>query len=87
MLSFKRPKPKFEIGAIVRCIHTISIETRFILITYRRWVQPESEREKQWVYDGILLRTEGTEIVPRGSASCTLEDIIEYVCGPRVMRS
>ena len=72
--SFFRPKPTFEQGEFVRLSDpTSQSRFRYMLIGRRRWIKPNGEVKKCWVYDGQILKVENGEMVRATSGSCYRE--------------
>lgn len=73
---FFRPKPKFDVGRLV-IMPPISEcdfpDTRYFLIERRRWVKPNGDTKKRWVYDGVIFKIEKGGLVLSTFGSCFSE--------------
>lgn len=78
---FFRPKPQFRAGQLVRRVNTENQELRHVLITDRRWIRPNGENKKQWVYDGVVLMIKGDDIVVSTFILCVIENNIQGIAG------
>ena len=75
MIFFWRPKPRFRPGQLTVLLpHDFSRGVRYMLIERRRWVRPNGETKKRWVYDGDILKIAGDRLVFCTSGSCFPED-------------
>ena len=78
---FFKPRPQFRVGQLVRRINAENQELRHVLITNKRWIRPNGENKKQWVYDGVVLRIKGDDIIVSTYISCVIEKTIVSIDG------
>lgn len=78
---FFRPAPKYSLGILVTYVHQIHQERYYLLIRTRRWVRLNNTKNKQWVYDGIILSAEGGEIKVSTYTWCVSEESIVGILG------
>lgn len=59
-LNWFRPKPAFHQGQLVCIDDNDFTQSRYLLVERRRWVKPNHEVKKMWIYDGpIFIAEEG----------------------------
>lgn len=75
---FFSPKPKFPIGVlVVATFHDGFVEnSEYMFIGARRWICPNGHKDKRWVYDGTIYRTDGDQIKLSTYISCVSEEKI-----------
>ncbi|HVX90220.1 MAG TPA: hypothetical protein VHC20_01100 [Candidatus Paceibacterota bacterium] len=73
MFLWNRPAPRYRAGQLVLRLDEENPGHKFMIIQNRRWIRPNDMRDKQWVYDGILIQGVGTEIVANTGISCAPE--------------
>ena len=78
---FFKPRPQFRVGQLVRRINAENQELRHVLITNKRWIRPNGENKKQWVYDGVVLMIKGDDIIVSTYISCVIEKTIVSIDG------
>jgi len=70
----KRSKPKFRQGQLVYIPASRDVPyIRYFLIERRRWVRPDGEKQKQWVYDGAILKVVNEKLELSTFGSCFYE--------------
>ncbi|MDQ5962668.1 MAG: hypothetical protein QG653_475 [Patescibacteria group bacterium] len=79
-------EPKFPIGYLVIAdipnpAPKIEGEKEYLLIQRRRYICPQGEEKKQWVYDGILYALNEKGLRISTGASCVLESKISCLVG------
>lgn len=75
MIFFWRPKPRFRPGQLAVLLpDEFNRGLRYMLIKGRRWVRPNGETEKRWVYDGDILEVVGGRLVFATSGTTFPED-------------
>jgi hypothetical protein len=79
---WNRPKPKFWPGQLVAMLPREGLEeARYMLIECRRWVKPNGEIQKQWVYDGLILAVHEGRLVFRTGGTCFFESMFIEIPG------
>jgi len=73
MLKWRRPRPRYGISDLVLRLNEVHTGHKFMIIRGRRWIRPNDQRNKQWVYDGVLIEASGDEIVVSTYISCVIE--------------
>lgn len=82
MFFFGRPKPKFRPGQLVG-VQMASPRRKacYMVIVYRRWVRPNGESKKQWVYDGPIFEVSDQVLRFSTGGLCFLEASLTQVSG------
>jgi len=79
MFFFWHPKPKFKSGDLVAINgNWISKDTRYMLIQKGRWMRPNGETKKQWVYDGTIYRVVGQRL-ERATYGSTFQEHLLFI--------
>jgi len=78
---FFRQAPVYRAGILVKISKERISAGCHMLIQKRRWIRPNNQDKKQWVYDGILLEIQGEKIKYSTSVSCVFESSIELIPG------
>lgn len=78
---FFKTKSQFRVGQLVTRTNAENQKIRHVLITNKRWIRPNGENKKQWVYDGIVLMVKGEDIVASTYILCVIEKNIASIDG------
>lgn len=81
MFSFFKPQPKFRVGLLVEHLNPPYPNLRYVLIDNRRFIRPNGETEKQWVYDGMMVTIEGNKISSSTRVSSVPEVDLDFIPG------
>lgn len=75
MLFFgKRPEPRYDVAEVVAVKpDAIRRGRNYMAIQRRRWIRPNGEEKKRWVYDGPILEVEDGKLQWSTNGSCFLE--------------
>ncbi len=76
---FWRPKPKFSLPLLVLCTDHRTHQEHVVFVTGRRWIRPNRDPQKQWVYDGTVLAVKDGRIAPQGHISTVPESEMQAV--------
>ena len=78
----RRPKPQFRPGQLATLEpDAIHREPRYMLIQHRRWVKPNGEMRRRWVYDGPIVQVWGGKLVFLTYGSCFDERTLVHFHG------
>jgi hypothetical protein len=76
LLSLRRPEPRYAVAEVV-LVKPDAVRhwqpPHYMAIQERRWVRPNGEEKKQWVYDGPILEIKGGKLVWCTNGLCFLE--------------
>jgi len=73
--NWGRSKPKFHSGQLARIPASKEVpHIRYFLIERRRWIRPNGEVKKRWVYDGAIFQVLSGELVLTTFGSCFGEE-------------
>lgn len=79
MFFWKKPPPRFRVGDLLLRLEEKRKGNRYMVVQNVRWVKPNYEPKKQWVYDGILIDSFEGEITVSTGVSCVCEDNLHRV--------
>ena len=68
----RRPRPKYGVADILLRLNGTDPH-RFMVVRRVRWVRPNGETARRWVYDGPVIEAVGKEIVVATYISCVSE--------------
>ena len=78
MFDFLKPTPLYCVGTLVKRNDVSQPEKPcYILLRNRRFIKPNEEKKKQWVYDGVVLDVNHGQINIATHISCVFERNIE----------
>lgn len=82
MFFWNRPKPMFWPGQLVAMLPRENTnEARYMLIVHRRWVKPNGETQKQWVYDGPIFAVHEGQLIFWTGGICFSESTFVEIPG------
>ncbi len=69
---FWRSEPRYNLGVLVAIA---SREGEYLLIRNRRWVRPDGETTRRWLYDGVVYRIKQSKLALTTVASISEQSV------------